>query len=77
MAEVMTVTPLEAAARLGLGRQLVYRLLKAGRLPAVKVGRRPHYRVPVRALEEALAEPERLSIGAEEGAGNDSGRDEG
>lgn len=64
---VLTVTPYEAAARLGLGRGTVYRLLKAGRLPAVKVGRRPHYRIPVRAIEEVLAEPERLSLGAEKG----------
>ncbi len=63
---VLTVTPHEAAARLGIGRGTVYRLLKAGLLPAVKVGRRPHYRIPVRAIEEALAEPERLSIGGEE-----------
>lgn len=61
----MTVSPHEATARLGLGRGLVYRLLKAGRLPAVKVGRRPHYRIPVRVLEEALAEPDRLNLSEE------------
>jgi len=63
---VLTVTPYEAAARLGLGRGTVYRLLKAGRLPAVKVGRRPHFRIPIAALERVLAEPERLSLGSEE-----------
>jgi len=60
--ETLTLSPREAAARLGLGRTLVYRLLRAGRLPAVKVGSRPHYRVPVKALEEALANPERLTV---------------
>jgi len=62
-ASVLTVGPHEAAARLGLGRGTVYRLLKAGKLPAIKVGKRPHYRIPVKALEEVLADPERLSIG--------------
>jgi len=68
MGDVMTVTPMEAARRLGLGRQLVYRLLKVGRLPAVRVGTRPHYRIPLWALEQALAEPERLNLGGEQGA---------
>ncbi len=61
---VLTLSPHEAAARLGLGCGTVYRLLKAGRLPAVKVGKRPHYRIPVKVLEEVLADPERLSIGS-------------
>ena len=61
---VLTVSPHEAAARLGIGRGTVYRLLKAGRLPAVKVGKRPHFRIPVRALDEVLRNPERLSIGS-------------
>jgi excisionase family DNA binding protein len=64
----LTLSPHEAAARLGLGRGTVYRLLKAGRLPAVRVGKRPHYRIPVRALEEVLADPERLTLGTEEEA---------
>jgi excisionase family DNA binding protein len=54
MTETLTISPKEAAARLGLGRGTVYRLLWTGRLPAVKVGKRPHYRVPVRAIEEVL-----------------------
>jgi len=56
----LTVGPKEAAARLGLGRVAVYRLLREGRLPAVRVGR--HYRIPVRALEQALKRPESLSL---------------
>jgi len=66
--DTLTVSPHEAAARLGLGRGTIYRLLRAGRLPAVKVGRRPHYRIPVAALERVLAEPDRLSIGPEKEA---------
>jgi len=62
----LTVSPHEAAERLGIGRGTVYRLVKAGRLPAVRVGKRPHFRIPVAALERALAEPERLSLGGEE-----------
>jgi excisionase family DNA binding protein len=65
MSETLTVSPKEAAQRLGIGLTSTYRLLRAGRLRAVRVGRRPNFRVPVKALEEALAEPERLSIGAE------------
>jgi len=58
----LTLSPHEAAARLGIGRGTIYRLLKAGRIPAVKVGKRPHYRIPVRVLDELLADPDRLSI---------------
>jgi len=65
MSETLTISPKEAAQRLGIGLTSTYRLLRAGRLRAVRVGRRPNFRVPVKALEEALAEPERLSIGAE------------
>jgi len=60
MSEVLMVTPREAAAKLGLGRASVYRLLREGRLPAVRLGR--VYRVPVRVLEEILARPESLSL---------------
>jgi len=60
MSEALTVTPQEAAARLGMGRASVYRLLKEGRLPAVRLGR--VYRVPLRALEAVLERPESLSL---------------
>jgi len=55
--EVLTVNPAEASARLGLGRGTVYRLLRCGRL-----GRRPNYRIPVAALEEALKNSDRLTL---------------
>ncbi|HUT74245.1 MAG TPA: excisionase family DNA-binding protein [Armatimonadota bacterium] len=60
--EVLTVNPAEASARLGLGRGTVYRLLRCGRLPSVRVGRRPNYRIPVAALEEALKNSDRLTL---------------
>ena len=66
MAEVLTVSPKEAAQRLGIGLTTVYKLLRHGRLRAVRVGTRPNFRIPIRSIEEALAEPERLSLGSEE-----------
>ena len=62
----LTVSPYQAAARLGFGRQSVYRLLREGKLRATKLGR--NWRIPVAALEQALADPERLNLGGEEGA---------
>jgi excisionase family DNA binding protein len=69
MSEVLTVSAKEAAQKLGIGLTTTYKLLRVGALPSVKVGRRPNYRVPVRSIEEALAEPERLSLGSEEAGG--------
>jgi excisionase family DNA binding protein len=65
MRESLTVSAKEAAHRLGIGLTTTYKLLRLGRLPAVRVGTRPNFRVPVRAIEEALAEPERLSLGGD------------
>ena len=47
------LTPVQLAEYLALGRDKVYALLAAGRIPAVKLGRT--YRIPRRALEEWLA----------------------
>jgi excisionase family DNA binding protein len=69
MSETLTISPKEAAQRLGIGLTTTYRLLRLGRLRAVRIGTRSNFRVPVRAIEEALAEPERLSLGVgDEGA---------
>ena len=46
------LTPVQLAEYLALGRDKVYALLAAGRIPAVKLGRT--YRIPRRALEEWL-----------------------
>lgn len=62
---MLTVSPPEAARRLGIGVTTTYRLLRLGRLRAVRVGTRPNFRIPMRAIEEALANPEQLSLGGE------------
>lgn len=67
MRDALTVSPKEAAQKLGIGLTTTYRLLRLGRLRSVRIGTRPNFRIPVRAIEEALAEPERLSLGAEKG----------
>ncbi len=46
------LTPAQLAEYLSLGRDKVYAMLAAGRIPAVKLGRT--YRIPRRALEEWL-----------------------
>ena len=46
------LTPSEVANFLGIGRDKTYRLLAAGEIPSVKLGRT--YRTPRRTLEEWL-----------------------
>lgn len=46
----LTITVDEAARRIGIGRNATYDLIRAGRLPHLRVGR--VIRVPVRSLEE-------------------------
>jgi excisionase family DNA binding protein len=48
--------PEEAAQRLGIGRTLVYELMRSGRLRSVKVG--GARRVSARALEDFVADLE-------------------
>ena len=66
MSEALTISPKEAARKLGIGLTTTYKLLRQGRLRAVRIGVRPNFRIPLRQIEEALAEPERLSLGSEE-----------
>ena len=47
-------SPAEVAARLGISRALVYRLIAAGRLRAVKLGARTV--IPAAELERLLSE---------------------
>lgn len=54
--EPLAVSPREAMSLLGVGRNLIYRLLATGELPARKVGRR--WVVPIRNLEEWLQRKE-------------------
>ncbi len=55
MAEHQLLTVEEAAAHLRLNPQTVYRLLRAGKLPGVKVGRQ--WRVRLVDLEAHLTAP--------------------
>ena len=48
----------EVAQRLKVHPDTVYALIGSGRLPAKRLGKQRALRVPVRALEEFLAEPE-------------------
>jgi len=48
----LTITVEEAAERLGISRGLAYEMVKRGRLPACRFGRR--WVVPVRAFEKLL-----------------------
>lgn len=44
----------QVAARLGLSQERVRVLAREGRLPAVRVGERGHYRFSLAAVEQAL-----------------------
>ena len=52
-AKPTVLTPREVAAFLSIGRDKTYRMLAAGEIPSVRLGRT--YRTPRRALEEWLA----------------------
>lgn len=49
MVDTLFVSPREAWRRTGLPRDEIYRRLRTGELPALRLGNR--FRVPVRALE--------------------------
>lgn len=53
MTKVLAITPDEAAEKLSVSRSSIYRAIKAGDIPTIRIGRR--LLVPVRALE-ALVE---------------------
>ena len=52
IAEAQTVSVVEAARRLGIGRSLAYEAAQSGELPAIRIGRR--LVVPLAALEAML-----------------------
>jgi len=62
----MTYSVLEAARVLGIGTRSVYEAIRDGRLPALKIGRKPKLRIPRAAIEELLRHPERWDEGGEE-----------
>jgi excisionase family DNA binding protein len=49
----LLLTPVEAAALLGVGRSKVYELLKSGQLSSVRIGR--SRRVPAEAVHKFVA----------------------
>jgi len=49
----LAVKPEEAARMLGIGRNLVYEMIKSGEIPAVRLGER-RLLVPIAALEKLL-----------------------
>ena len=55
--EALTVSAKEAAERLGIGLATVYRLLRQRKIPALEVGRRPNFRIPVKVIEKIMEEP--------------------
>lgn len=52
--ERLTVTVEEAARLLGIGRGLAYEMVRVGRIPSIRFGRR--LLIPRRALERLLGE---------------------
>lgn len=56
----VTLNVTECAARLGISRGLCYRLLREGRLPMLRLGRR--LLVPRKALEDMLAVNEKQAL---------------
>jgi len=61
----LTVGVREAARLLGIGEQSIYQAIRDGRLPAIRVGRKPKLRIPKVAIEELLRHPERWETGGE------------
>jgi excisionase family DNA binding protein len=56
--EIQTISVLEAARKLGIGKTLAYDSVKRGEIPVIRMGSR--FRVPVRALEKLLEEGGRV-----------------
>jgi excisionase family DNA binding protein len=50
-----TLSPTEAGRMLGIGRNLTFRLIHEGTIPALRLGKK--LRVPVAALEDLLRHP--------------------
>jgi excisionase family DNA binding protein len=51
--EQIAVRPAEAAAAIGIGRTMIYNLIRTGELPSIRVGK--SIRVPVGPLREWVA----------------------
>lgn len=46
------ITPEEAAELLGCGMNMIYKLLKGGKINAMRIGR--HWKIPKRAIQEYI-----------------------
>ncbi len=58
----VVITPEDAADMLGCGMNTIYRILKEGKLKAMRIGR--HWKIPKRAVQEfILAESQMKSAG--------------
>ena len=62
-----TVSVEEASELLGVGRLSLYSALRDGRVPAIRVGRKPRFRIPLLAIERLLARPEEWEAGRQSG----------
>ena len=56
----LTLSVVETARLLGIGRNLCYERVKTGEIPILKIGRR--LLVPKAALEKLLAEPKLINL---------------
>ncbi len=67
MRDCRTLSVLDAARVLGVGRAAIYEAIREGRLPALRVGRKPKLRIPKVAIEELLRDPARWEIDSTRG----------
>jgi excisionase family DNA binding protein len=63
MTDCATLSVPEAAKLLGIGRIAMYRAVRDGRVPALRVGRKPKYRIPTRVIERLLDDPHEFENG--------------
>jgi excisionase family DNA binding protein len=69
MMDCATLSVPEAARVLGVGRIAMYQAVRDGRVPALRVGRKPKFRVPRPVIDRLLADPERFNRAVKEAAG--------
>ena len=62
MSDSLTISVKEASCLLGVGANSVYRAVRTGRLPALKVGRKPRLRIPRAAVQRLVEQPERHAL---------------
>ncbi len=60
--DTLTVSVAQAADLLGVGRGSMYQAVRAGIVPALRVGRKPRFRIPRAAIQRLLNDPARFSL---------------